>query len=115
VQSRAEKGSSRVGNPPETASGTPTVVHAPSSADHSFFLQIAMDIKQSIGMLQASNQALTTASDRHAAKLDDLAEKLHTANGMMKAFGWTLSAVGAVGLLLLGTILTVLLKHFNLL
>ncbi len=74
-----------------------------------------MDIKQSIGRLEASNQTLASASDKHAEKLDALAEKVHTNNGTMKALGWVLSAVGAIGLLLLGTILTVLLKHFNLL
>jgi hypothetical protein len=115
MQSRGEKGSTRVGNPPETASGTPLVVHTPSSSDHNFFLQIAMDIQRSIGKLEASNQSLASTSDKHAEKLDAVAEQLHTAKGMMTAFGWTLSALGALGLLLLGTILTVLLKHFNLL
>lgn len=114
MQSRAEKPSSRVGNPPETASGTPPL-HAQSSNDHNFFLQIALEIQRSIGKLEASNLALASTSEKHAEKLDSLAEKIHTANGMMKAFGWILSAVGAIGLLLLGTILTVLLKHFNLL
>jgi hypothetical protein len=114
VPLRGEKEGSRITSPPEIASGTPPL-HVPSSSDHNFFLQIAMDIKQSIGMLQASNQSLTSASDKHAEKLDALAQRLHTNDGMMKAFGWILSALGAIGLLLLGTILTVLLKHFNLL
>jgi hypothetical protein len=51
---------------------------------------------------------------RHAQKLEDVAEQLHTAKGVVKAFGWILSILGAVGLLLLGTILTVILKHFKL-
>lgn len=111
---RGEKGSSQTTNPPQTASGPPPL-HVQSSNDHNFFLQIALEIQRSIGKLEASNQALASTSEKHAEKLDALAEKLHTANGMMKAFGWTLSAAGAIGLLLLGTILTVLLKHFKLL
>lgn len=86
-----------------------------SVQDHSFFLQIVMEIQRSIGKLESSNQHLASVSETHAKKLDDAAEELHTAKGMAKAFGWVLSAIGAVALLLLGTILTVLLKHFNLL
>lgn len=111
---RGEKASSQVTNPPQTASGTPPI-HVQSSGDHNFFLQIALEIQRSIGKLEASNQALAATSDKHAEKLEMVAEHLHTAKGMVKAFGWTLSALGAVALLLLGTILTVLLKHYNLL
>jgi hypothetical protein len=96
MQSRADQGSSRVGNPPETASGTPTGIHTPSTTEHNYFLQITMDIKQSIGTLEASNQSLASGSEKHAEKLDILSGKLLTPNGMVKAFGWVLSAGGAI-------------------
>lgn len=91
------------------------MLHSSSVQDHNFFLQIAMEIQRSIGKLESSNEHLASISEKHAKKLDDVTEELHTAKGMGKAFGWVLSAIGAVALLLLGTILTVLLKHFNLL
>ena len=114
MPSRGEKESSKITTPPSTASGTPPL-HTPSSNDHNFLLQISMEIQRSIGKLEASNQSLASASEKHAQKLDTVAEQVHTAKGMVKAFGITLSAIGAVALLFLGTILTVLLKHFNLL
>ncbi len=114
MPSRGEREISRSTNPPETASGTPPI-HTPSSNDHNFFLQIALEIQRSIGKLEASNQSLVSTAEKHAEKLETLAEHFHTAKGMVKAFGWILSVLGAIGLLLLGTILTVLLKHFSLL
>lgn len=111
--SRAKTGT-EITTPPPVA-GTPPVIHSASSNDHNFFLQIALEIQRSIGKLEASNQSLCATTDKHAEKLDMVAEQLHTARGMVKAFGLTLSALGAVALLLLGTILTVLLKHYNLL
>jgi hypothetical protein len=113
VQSRADKISSHAVNPPETASGTPLIVQ--SSSNHDFFLQIALEIQRSIGKLESSNQNLCSTNEKHAKQLEYVAEQLHTAKGIVKAFGWILSILGAIGLVLLGTILTVILKHYNLL
>lgn len=57
--------------------------------------------------------SLSAASEKHEDKLDKINEAVHTAKGMVKAFGWVLSVFGAIGLLLLGSILTVLLHHFK--
>jgi len=114
VQSRGDKAPSRVGNPPETASGTPPL-HLQSSNDHNFYLQSALQTERSIGKVEGAIAALTASSDRHEAKLDKLNEDVHTAKGMVKAFGWVLSALGAIGIVILGTILTVLMKHYKLL
>lgn len=112
MPSRGEREPSKIANPPATASGTPLI--AQSSSDHNFSLQMALEIQRSIGKLEASNQALCASSEKHSEKLDAVAEQLHTAKGVVKALGWILGIMGAIGLLLLGTILTVILKHFQL-
>ena len=73
-----------------------------------------MEIQRSIGKLESSNQNLCAISESHGKQLEALAVQVHTAKGVVKAFGWILSIFGAIGLLLLGTILTVILKHYNL-
>ena len=78
-------------------------------------MQIALETQRSIGKLESSTQNLATASENHAEKLDALTEDIHTAKGMVKAFGWVLSTLGAIGIVILGTILTVLMKHYKLL
>jgi hypothetical protein len=113
MRSRGEEEPTRIGNPPEIASGSPLI--AQSSSNHDFFLQIALEIQRSIGKLESSNQTLCVTSESHGKQLEAVAEQLHTAKGAVKAFGWILSIFGAIGLLLLGTILTVILKHYNLL
>ena len=112
MPSRAERDPSKITNPPATASGIPLITQ--SSSDHNFSLQMALEIQRSIGKLEASNQTLCVASEKHAQKLEAVAEQLHTAKGVVKAFGWILGVIGAIGLLLLGTILTVILKHYKL-
>ena len=78
-------------------------------------MQIALEIQRSVGKLEASNQSLAAASEKHAAKLDSLTEEVHTAKGMVMAFGWVLGGIGTLSVALLGVILDVLLKHFHLL
>jgi len=108
MQSRADKGSSRVGNPPETASGTPTVVHTPSSNSLDFFLQCALQTERSIGELKTGLEAVAKSSEKHGAKIDSLNETVHTAKGFLKAIAIIGSIIGAVGLALLAAILKTL-------
>jgi hypothetical protein len=64
-------------------------------------------------------KAFAKASQRPAKstriRLDLLAEEVHTAKGMGKAFVWVLGVLGTLGVTLLGIILDILLKHFPLL
>lgn len=110
MPSRGEKGSSQIANPPQTASGTPPL-HTQSSNDHNFYLQCVMEIQRSIGKLETSVSALSSTGEKHEIKLDKINEDVHTAKGMVKAFGWVLSIAGAIGLVLLGSILTVLVNR----
>ena len=79
-----------------------------------FFLQIAMDTQRSVGKLEGTIQHLTSVIATHTQKIDAINEDIHSAKGMGKAVLWMLGVIGALGLLLLSAILTVLLKHFNL-
>jgi hypothetical protein len=58
-------------------------------------------------------KSLCGVSEKHGVKLDTLTDTIATAKGMAKAFGWLLSIFGAIGLVLLASILTVLLHHFK--
>jgi tetrahydromethanopterin S-methyltransferase subunit B len=107
------KSSSEITTPPPVSVPPPT--HVASATNHDFFLQIALEIQRSVGKLEASNQSLTAASEKHATKLDSLTEEVHTAKGMAKAFGWVLGGIGTIVVALLGIILDVMLKHFHLL
>lgn len=72
-----------------------------------------MDIQRAIGKLESCTQTLVSTIEKHSDKIDAVNEDVHTAKGMVKAFGWVLSAMGAVALLILGSILAVLLKHLK--
>jgi hypothetical protein len=109
VPSRGE--SSRIVNPPDIATGPPPT-HPPSSQDHSFLLQIAMQTERSIGELKTGLAAVAKASESHAAKIEALNETVHTAKGVIKAVAWIGGILGTIGVTILAVILKVLADHF---
>lgn len=113
MPSRADR-EAKVTTPPQTASGPPPM-HPASVQDHNFYLQCSMEIQRAVGKLEHAVVTLTSTTENQAEKLDKINDDVVTAKGMAKAFGWVLSALGAIGIALLGSILTVLLKHFKLL
>ena len=88
-------------------------MHVVSVNDHNFYLQCSMEIQRSVGKLETAIASLTSVSEKHDAKLEKINEDVLTAKGMVKAFGLVLSGVGAIALVLLGSILTVLLRHLK--
>lgn len=113
MPSPSDKLRGKVATPTQIASGTPEL-HIPSSQDHDFKLQYLMEIQRALGKLEGSVSLITESSKIHLAKLDKVNEDVISGKGMAKAFGWILSVIGAIALVFLGSILTVLLKHFKL-
>jgi len=100
-------------NRPTTPEDFPTTAPLPSG-DYSYTVEIVMGLQRSIGQLTEAVNHLKEGFKEQKNELGKINQDIHTGKGMAKAFGIVLSAMGAIGLLLLGSILTVLLKHFNL-